>query len=128
MSVNEADVDKWRVSPRETRAQAIFRARCNSRSGSVPRVSFRKRREDERGRKRRVGGGQRRAPPRLDSQKAAPLVVRVIDDRENMRARKKDPPLAASLLRGILSRRCASPVTVTQAVPVAATAFRSVSP
>lgn len=48
------------------------------------------------------------APPRLDSQKAAPLVVRVIDDRENMRARKKDPPLAASLLRGILSRRCAS--------------------
>ncbi|KAL0101676.1 hypothetical protein PUN28_019084 [Cardiocondyla obscurior] len=33
VSVNEADVDKWRVSPRETRAQAIFRARCNSRSG-----------------------------------------------------------------------------------------------
>jgi len=26
------------------------------------------------------------------SQKAAPLVVRVIDDRENMRARKKGPP------------------------------------
>lgn len=26
VSVNEADVDKWRVSPRETRAQAIFRA------------------------------------------------------------------------------------------------------
>lgn len=34
------------------------------------------------------------APPRLawNSQKAAPLVVRVIDDRENMRARKKGPP------------------------------------
>lgn len=45
------------------------------------------------------------APPRLASQKAAPLVVRVIDDRENMRARKKDPPLAASLLRGTLSAR-----------------------
>lgn len=41
----------------------------------------------------------------MASQKAAPLVVRVIDDRENMRARKKDPPLAASLLRGILSAR-----------------------
>jgi len=26
------------------------------------------------------------------SQKAAPLVVRVIDDRENMRTRKKGPP------------------------------------
>jgi len=49
------------------------------------------------------------APPRPDLQKTAPLVVRVIDDRENMRARKKDPPLAASLLRGILSRGCARP-------------------
>lgn len=74
---------------------------------SVPREIFRKRREDV-GRKRRRDlateeaeeqeveedddGGD--APARLawHSQKAAPLVVRVIDDRENMRARKKGPP------------------------------------
>lgn len=49
------------------------------------------------------------APPRLawHSQKAAPLVVRVIDDRENMRARKKKARLLdrLALIRGILSRR-----------------------
>jgi len=99
VSVNEADVDKWRVSPRETRAQAIFRARCNSRSGppcrerssgSVTRTRGEK--EGEEGRDR----GRRTTTATLlhgrHSQKAAPLVVRVIDDRENMRARKKDPP------------------------------------
>lgn len=82
----------------------------DARPGDLPgsvQQPIGKRREDERRRRRK---GRKRtttttndAPPRLASQKAAPLVVRVIDDRENMRARKKGPPLAASLLRGILS-------------------------
>jgi len=89
---------------------------------SVPRESFRKRRKDE-GRREKEDDDDDDdddAPPRSGSQKAAPLVVRVIDDRENMRARKKGPPLPVSLLRGILSRGCAHPTTVTRPVPVAA--------
>lgn len=101
-----------------------------SASGSVARETSEKKdegtaaaaRDGEEG----GGGGEcTLLSPRQASQKAAPLVVRVIDDRENMRARKKGPPLAASLLRGIWSgklRRVAyTPATVTRAVPVAVT-------
>lgn len=105
VSVNEADVDKWRVSPRETRAQAIFRARCNSRSGPPCRERSSgsiTRMWGEGGRERRTTTTSTTAATAVAaaatllhgwlSQKAAPLVVRVIDDRENMRACKKGPP------------------------------------
>jgi len=108
VSVNEADVDKWRVSPREICARAIFRG--PGRSGELQEALQPSREEDEGGREAEAGDDiDGDAPPRPNLQKTAPLVVRVIDDRENMRARKKDPPLAASLLRGILSGGCARP-------------------
>ncbi|CAL1678736.1 unnamed protein product [Lasius platythorax] len=119
VSVNEADVDKWRVSPRETRAQAIFRA-----LGATAEIGKR-REDDEGGRKEGERRRRRRRRRRSSSQKAAPLVVRVIDDRENMRARKKDPPLAASLS---YAESCQLGDCHAETVPVAATIFRSPNP
>lgn len=84
--------------------------RCNSRSDSVPRENFRKLREEKPKEEEEVEDDvDGDAPPRPDSQKAAPLVVRVIDDRENMRARKKDPAFGRlALTRNLVKELCAS--------------------